>query len=172
MTPSSASRCRTSVCGSTSPSTERPRKTPATSSPSTAGWPMRCARRAEHLGGAQHHHQQAHKLRNVQMPHHSALSLRMMVYKMMRHYARHVQLCCFFGAYVRLLTCAHFGMRRTARQCALYSAIVDWTRLACARCLTNTGRTWTSSALSSAFCAFGINVLSSALSTRSWYVTS
>jgi hypothetical protein len=42
-TPSSASACRTGSVGSNSPSTLAPRITPATSSPSTEGCPMRCA---------------------------------------------------------------------------------------------------------------------------------
>src|SRR3954466_1782812 len=48
----------------------------------------------------------------------------------------------------------------------------DCTCFACSRCATNAGRTLTSSALRSAFCALGISVLSTASSTCWWYATS
>src|SRR5437867_754807 len=101
MTPSSANRCSTSVCGSTRPSTERPSTTPAARAPSNLAVPSITTSRPTNCGTSKC---------PLILPFRSYD-----VYEMMSHHARHVQPCCFFGAYLRLPTFAHSGYDHTAQ---------------------------------------------------------
>src|SRR5262245_1001913 len=75
----------------------------------------------------------------------------------------------------RHLLCARRAVARRAQQEeseTLHEPSLVCKSCAAFKCCSKAGRTFTSSALSSAFCALGMSVLSSALSTAVWYVTS